>query len=147
MTGTSSPLRRAHHFCRDLLHDLNLEVALGQELLQPGVLLLEAAKRLDVGGFELAVSLAPQVQRLLADAVLLRYFRYRRLVGLAEDLDHLVFGESDLRMGSSLCREPSSQDSAGRKSPGRSDPKRNPSEVRRCSIVLLPAPKTNTDSR
>lgn len=33
-------------------------------------------------------------KRLFADAVLLRRLRDRRLIGFAENLDHLFFGES-----------------------------------------------------
>jgi len=47
--------------------------------------------------------------------VLLRYFRYRRLVGLAEDLDHLVFGESGLVRGLLALSGAILSDSAGPK--------------------------------
>src|SRR5262249_47447149 len=83
-------------FCVDLLHHLDGQVALGEQLLQSRVLLLQRAQLLHVGCFQFAVPLAPHVQRLLADPVLLGDLRDRRLIRLAQDLDHLVLGESCL---------------------------------------------------
>jgi hypothetical protein len=48
---------------RDLFHDLDLEVALGYQLLQPAVLLLQPAQPLDVRGLQLAELLPPRVDR------------------------------------------------------------------------------------
>lgn len=87
---------RSALFCGDLLHDLDFKVALGQQLLETGVFLLQRPQLFHVGRIQLAVALSPEIQRLLADTVLLGDLRDRRLVGLAENLDHLVFGESGL---------------------------------------------------
>src|SRR5689334_18101480 len=63
---------RLPFFCRDLLHHVDLEVTLGDELLELRVLLLELAQSLHVDRFQLTVPLAPAVDRRLAHAVLLR---------------------------------------------------------------------------
>src|SRR4051794_20957928 len=75
-------------------NDLDLEVALRHQLLQPSVFLFQLTQALHVGRVELAELPAPHIDRLLADAVLLGDLRNRGLVGLAENLDHLLFGES-----------------------------------------------------
>src|SRR5690606_21974128 len=84
------------------------------------VLLLQVAQLLDVGRFQLAEPLAPHVQGLLADAVLLGHLRDRRLVGLAQALDHLLFGESGLSHGLLPCSSHPLKFGLVRKSPGRS---------------------------
>jgi len=77
----------------DLLRDLDFEVAVGHDPLQATVLHLELPQAFHVHGFELAEPQAPQVDRLLGDAVLLRHLRHRRLVGFTED----VSGDQCLR--------------------------------------------------
>lgn len=72
---------RSALFCGDLLHDLDFKVALGQQLLETGVFLLQRPQLFHVGRIQLAVALSPEIQRLLADTVLLGDLRDRRLVG------------------------------------------------------------------
>ena len=58
--------------------------------------------------------LPPAVDRLGADAVLLRDLRHWPSIGLPQDRDHLLFGESGLLHGSLVSpRAPFSQASAG----------------------------------
>ena len=67
-------------------------------------------------GSKRAEMLPPAVDRLRADAVLLGHLGHRLLVGLAEDRDHLLFGESRLLHGSLAGpRAPFSQASTGPK--------------------------------
>ena len=56
-------------FCRDFLHHLDLEVTLGHQLLQLGVLILERLQPLGVRHFEAAVLGLPFVERRAADPV------------------------------------------------------------------------------
>jgi len=62
---------RAPFFCGNLLHHLDFEVALCQELLQAGILLLQLPQPLNLVGVDAAETLTPGVNRLFADAVLL----------------------------------------------------------------------------
>jgi hypothetical protein len=113
---------RLPFFSRNLFHHVDLEVALGHQLLELGVLLLELPKPLHVDRLQLAESLAPGVDRLLADAVLLGHLRHRTLVRLAQDLDHLLFAEPTLlhgflHPGSHSLRFQSVRGSQGRSNP------------------------------
>ena len=56
-------------FCRDFLHHLDFEIALGHQLLQPRILRFELPQALDVVRLKTSETLAPSVDRLLADAV------------------------------------------------------------------------------
>src|SRR5687768_15640298 len=67
-------------FSRDLFHDLDLEVTLGDQLLQPAVLLLQLAQPFDVRGLQLPELLPPRVDRGVAHAVAFGHLRDRRLV-------------------------------------------------------------------
>src|SRR5205823_9811994 len=58
---------RSPVFCGDFLHHLDLEIALGHQLLQPGVLRLELPQAPDVARLQAPETLAPSVDRLLAD--------------------------------------------------------------------------------
>jgi hypothetical protein len=49
----------AHHFCGDFLHNIDLEIALGNQLLQPRVLLFELFRTPHVVGLEHPEPLAP----------------------------------------------------------------------------------------
>ena len=72
MTESALAARRAHHFCGDLLHDPISRSRSARSFFSRTFSCWRLRSAFDVGGFELAVSLAPQVQRLLADAVLWR---------------------------------------------------------------------------
>jgi hypothetical protein len=67
----------AHLFCGDLLYHVDVQIALGQHLLQPRVLGPQLALSSDLIHGHLLETLAPRLERLLADAVLLRRFRHR----------------------------------------------------------------------
>ena len=88
--------RRSPLFLRDLAHHIYLEITLGNEALESGIFLFQLAQAPHVANLQLAVSLAPGVYRLLAYCVALRNLRYGPSIGLAQNLDHLVFGESAL---------------------------------------------------
>src|SRR6185437_6856396 len=127
--GTGPALRRrqpaagAHvrlpFFSGDLLEDVDLEVSVRDHLLQPAVFLLELPEPFHVARLQAAEVFAPGVDRLRAHTVLLRHLRDRFLVGLPQDRDHLLVGESRLLHGSlSGPRAPFSQVSAGPKFAG-----------------------------
>jgi len=65
--GNGEPAR-SPFFCVDLVHHLDLEVALGDELLQPRVLRLEALPATHVVGLQRAEPPPPDVDRLLGNA-------------------------------------------------------------------------------
>ena len=69
----------------DLLHDIDFEIALGHKLLELGILGFELAKAFDIGGLQLAQALAPGVDGLLAELMLLRNFGHL-------DCDRLLAG-------------------------------------------------------
>ena len=112
---------RLPFFCADFLHHLELEITLGDELFEPCVLLIKLSKPSYIEFLELPEPLAPEVYRLLRDAVLLRGLRDRPRIGFPQDPNHLLFrkpcllhrfllpGESHLPKNQSV-----------RKSPGRS---------------------------
>src|ERR1700741_1415359 len=60
---------RSPVFCRDFLHDLDLEIALGNQLLQPSILGLKLLQTPHVIRLQAPEPLAPSVDRLLADPV------------------------------------------------------------------------------
>ena len=68
------------------------------------------AKAFDVGRGKLTEVLAPGMDGLLADLVLLGHRGHRRRVGLAQDGDHLLVAESALPHGLLAVEEPSSQE-------------------------------------
>ena len=103
-------------FSRDLLEDVDLQITVRHLLLQAAGFLLDLAHAFDVGRFQAAKVLPPALDRLGADAVLVRHVRDRLGVGLPEDRDHLLVGESRLLHGPLVAsRVPLSQASAGPK--------------------------------
>jgi hypothetical protein len=117
-------------------HHLDLEVALGHQLLELGVLLLEMTQPLHVDRLELAEALAPQIDRLIRDPVLLGHFDHRRGVGLTQDPDHLLFRKSGLLHDSLAVRGAIfSKFQLVLKSPGRSLSEPICSVVRMCLIT------------
>src|SRR5688500_14884789 len=68
---------RLPFFSADLLHHVDLKCALGDELLELRVLLLQVTQPLHIGALELAVALAPAVDRCVRDPMLLGYLRHR----------------------------------------------------------------------
>jgi len=77
----------------DLLHHLDLEIALRDQLLQPRVLLFELLQAANVVRLKAAKPLLPGVHRLLADPVAPRHRRHRIAIRLPDDRDHLFFRE------------------------------------------------------
>jgi hypothetical protein len=96
--GTLTPFS-----CGDLLHHLDLEVALGHQFLQPRVLLLEPLRAPHVVGLERAEPFLPDIRRLLADLVPLRRRRHPVAIRLADDRDHLLFREPRLARKRPAC--------------------------------------------
>jgi hypothetical protein len=58
-------------FCSDLLHHFDFEIALGDKLLQPGILLLQLLQAAHIVAGRGAKLLAPRIDRLLADLMTL----------------------------------------------------------------------------
>jgi hypothetical protein len=102
-------------FCIDLLEHRDVQIALGQQLLQLRVLGFECLQTLDIAGGEFTEMLASGVNRLFAELVLLGSFGHRRAVGLAQDRHHLFLAESTLPHGLLGIEEPSSQESLDRR--------------------------------
>ena len=112
----SSPLSAA-----DLLHHVDLKIALGNEFLQLRVLGLELAQAFDVGGLQHPETAPPGVDRLGADLVLPCDLGNGCLIGLPQDRDHLLFSKTTLLHGLLAGkREPFSQVTIGPKNLGRS---------------------------
>jgi hypothetical protein len=62
---------RSPLFSRDLLHHFDFQLPLRQQLLEPGILLLQCLEMLDVIAAHVAKPLAPTVDALLADSMAL----------------------------------------------------------------------------
>ena len=56
-------------FCRDFLHDLNLEITLGDQLVQSRILRFELPQTTHVGRWKASEPPAPSVDRLFAGSV------------------------------------------------------------------------------
>src|SRR6185369_1649889 len=96
---------RSPLFCGDFLHHLNLKIALRHELLQSRILRLELPQALNVVRLQSTETLAPSIDRLLADAVPLGDGCHRIAIPLPDDRDHLLFRKTcfphcSLRIGS-----------------------------------------------
>lgn len=78
-------------FCVDLLENLEVQISLGEELLQSAVLKLQCLQALDIGRFHLAEMLTPGTDGGVADFVLLGSLGHRRAICFAQDRDHLLF--------------------------------------------------------
>lgn len=81
-------------FCVDLLEHFDVKITLDEQLHQPCVLGFERAQPLDVDRVQLPEMVAPGVDRGFAELVLLGCLGDRRLVGLAQDGNRLIFVES-----------------------------------------------------
>jgi hypothetical protein len=86
-----SPLFRV-----DFFHDIELNITLGDKLLQRRVFLLKLAKPSHIHRLKFALTFAPAVDRGFGHAVSLGDLTDRIAVGFAQYLDLLVFGESTL---------------------------------------------------
>src|SRR5690606_18205703 len=102
-------------FCVDLLEHLDVEVSLGQQLLESGVLQLQRLQALDVVGLHLPEVLAPGVDGCIADLVLLGSLGHAGAVCLTQHGNHLLFSESTLSHGLLAGWDPSSQESMERR--------------------------------
>lgn len=71
----------------DLLERVDLKILLGKDALEFRILGFQAAQTLDVGRLQATEMASPVVNCLLADLVLFRDLRDRRLVGLPQDRD------------------------------------------------------------
>jgi len=74
---------------RNLPENLDLEIAFGRDLFQPGVVVREVPQPSDVHRFQRPEPLPPGTHRLLTGAVLLRHLRHGPSVGFPQDRDHL----------------------------------------------------------
>src|SRR6185437_3329948 len=83
-------------FSQKLLHHVDLDVTLGQQTLEPPVLLLQLAQTLHVRLAHRTVLPTPHVKRRLTDPVCPRQLADRLLtrLGLTQDPDDLLLGES-----------------------------------------------------
>ncbi len=110
-TRLLAPRLRAHHFFA--LISLSTEMSRSRSassLFSRAFSASSALQPLDIVRRELTEVLAPGVDGLLADLVLLGRLGDLRAVGLAQDGDHLLFGESTLPHGLLAVEEPSSQE-------------------------------------
>jgi hypothetical protein len=88
---------RLRFFSRDLLEDVDLEIAVGHHFLQPTIFLLELTGPLDVGRFQRPEPLSPRVDRLITDAVLLatsaigRWSASRRITTICSSVNRAFF--------------------------------------------------------
>src|SRR5262245_53930320 len=106
----ASPVR-SPFFLLDLLHDLDGQVPLGHQPLQPLVLELKLLEAPNVRDLHPAVLLLPAVEGLLADAVLAAHRCRRQTAGLSlpKDPDDLLFLEPGFAHRISSAREILSQ--------------------------------------
>lgn len=109
------PDRRATIFCGDFLQDLNVQIPFTSQLFWPRVLLLQLPQSLHIHRFQLPKALASGVDRHVADTKLLGHFRHRCLIGLTQNLDHLLFGKSGLLHGCLLPERHLPKESTGPK--------------------------------
>src|SRR6478672_8507733 len=84
---------RLPFFCSDLLHHLDLEVAFGDQLLQPRVLSLKPLKPAYIVGLERSETLPPRVDRLLADPMPLGDHADRLSIRFSQDRHYLLVRE------------------------------------------------------
>src|SRR5262245_21399663 len=87
----------------------DLEITLGNQLLQPRILGLQLLQAPDLLRLKPTETLTPRVNRLLADSVPLGDHRDRVAIRLADHRHHLLFRETrlahcSLRSGASLSR-------------------------------------------
>lgn len=89
----------------DLLEDIDFQIPLGQQALEPPVVLLQLLQTLDVVGLQRAKTLAPQVDRLLAELVLAATSATglasasRRILTICSSVNRLFFISSLFAMG------------------------------------------------
>ena len=82
----------------DLFHYFDFEVSLRQQLLEPGVFLLELLQALYVGNLHAPERPTRSANRLDAHAVFLGYRHDRALLSLAQHLHLLLFARSTLSL-------------------------------------------------
>src|SRR5262249_31591344 len=89
---------RSRFFCEQLPEGFNLQVALGQEPLESGVLLLEVSLPPQFGDYHAAGAASPAVEGIHGDAVVAAELADGRLaeLGLPEDVDDLRLAEPAL---------------------------------------------------
>src|SRR5471032_1706261 len=90
-------LRASPFFCRDVLQHGVVQHRLGQQLLQPTVLVLQRPQPLGLRHFQTAVLRFPLVERRTADPMLAADVRRRRTsLMLPQNTDDLLFREPSL---------------------------------------------------
>src|SRR4029079_8807751 len=120
---------RSPFFCGPFLPHLNLEIALRHELLQSRILRLELPQALDVVRLQSTETLAPSIDRLLADAVPRGLRCHRIAIPLPDDRDHLLFRKTSFSHCSLRIGSQSLNLSMVRKSGGRSTATRQKDET------------------
>ncbi len=83
-------------FCGDLPHHLDLQVQLGEQLLQTGVLLGQALDLLDFVNGHPGKPLAPAIDTLLRHVVSFGHFGHRIFIRFPQDPDDLLVAVSVL---------------------------------------------------
>ena len=110
---------RSPFFCRDLLHHVNLQIALHHESAEPGVLQIEILEALDIIAGYLIEPSAPCIDPLLAHGMPISHARHRIFVHLSQNLYDLLVGKLALLYGfRAAARKLWSHDSIGLKNPG-----------------------------
>src|SRR5690606_41755362 len=87
---------RSPLFCVDLLHDIDLEVTVHQQLTQSGVLSLQRFESFDLIRLHTAELLTPCVDRGLAHTMAFGHLGHAVLIRLAQDPDDLLVAVSRL---------------------------------------------------
>jgi len=88
-------LQAAPFFCGDILQHRVVQHRVGQQLLQPCVLILELSQPARLGDVHAAEFRFPLVERRFADAVLAAHIRrLRSRLLLAQDPDDLPLGKT-----------------------------------------------------
>ena len=92
----SDALVRSPLFCGDLLHDLDFQIPLSQQLLQPSILLRQVLQFLDFINSHAGKPLAPAINALLGYPVPLGHLGYRILIRFTQNPDDLFVAVSAL---------------------------------------------------
>lgn len=110
---------RPPFFCSVLLHHIDLQVALYDQPARPGVFLHKILESLDIAAGHLAKTSSPDIDHPLAHGMTLGHIGHRILVGIAQDLDDLLVGNTALlQRFFATTRKPSSHDSTVLKNQG-----------------------------
>nr|WP_288251435.1 hypothetical protein [uncultured Hydrogenophaga sp.] len=98
---------RAHHISVDLLEDFDIQIAIGQQLIQPRVLDFQCLQAFDVSDVHPYEVPAPGVDAGIAGHVLRGGLGRAGAHCFSQERDYLLFAESALSHGLLASSEPS----------------------------------------